>query len=106
MTKHTQGPWNVSHESDAGMNRLYIIKTDDLREIAFTSHRDFDGIPDDAQANAALIAAAPELLEALENTLWAIKKFKEQTGLDLERSYPVLFDHLPRARNAIAKAKG
>ena len=41
------------------------------------------------------------LVKALQDTLWGIEKLKERTGLDLERSYPVYFDHLPRARKIL-----
>jgi len=65
-TKHTPGPWKVITEAAA----LEV----DVFEVAEVSH--FRVIPDrpdtwssqgDAFADARLIAAAPELLEALES---------------------------------------
>ena len=59
MTKHTQGPWLVEGRAvyalnDDGYNRFSALVQD-----AHTPG-------DELEANARLIAAAPELLEALE----------------------------------------
>lgn len=52
-TKHTQGPWNVSYNTTAHLPFAYVI----------SNKQESD---EEAEANAKLIAAAPELLEALE----------------------------------------
>ena len=52
-TKHTPGPWTVRPNNAYGLNR-YTVEIGDAR------------IDTPNKANAALIAAAPELLEALE----------------------------------------
>ncbi len=63
MSKHTPGPWNI----DGGTNSnedLFIWKTGEYysgHAIA-TVHGE---IQEGSQANARLIAAAPDLLEAL-----------------------------------------
>ncbi len=59
MTKHTQGPWLVEGRTvyalnDDGYNRFSALVQD-----AHTPR-------DELEANARLIASAPELLEALE----------------------------------------
>lgn len=64
MTKHTQGPWEAfslgnfigvtGKKSDIAYTRLKEITLDNARSI------------DEDEANASLIAAAPELLEALQ----------------------------------------
>ena len=59
-TKHTPGPWTIDglHISGNGYSIAHI-----------NSHRTTEG-----RANADLIAAAPELLEALENLLDAVRQ--------------------------------
>jgi hypothetical protein len=91
--KHTPGPWGVHNNEvfagpfkriKGGISgfRAHICEIDDL---------DLDGI-DEIEANARLIAAAPDLLEALHLLL-------DATYSDL-----VTIDDLGRAEAAIAKA--
>lgn len=62
MTKHTQGPWEVSFSQiNAGKHECIVQFGFNIRENP------------KAYANARLIAAAPELLEALELCLEAIQ---------------------------------
>ena len=93
MSKHTKGPWEVV-QTDAGI----IVRTESVKKTRAGASRyaaigGFDrSDPEqlaEALANARLIAAAPELLEALKGLL-------EQTGLDGWRA--------EKARDAIAKA--
>lgn len=67
MTKHTPSPWTrnegerFSHDQSAGIRAsdgMYIAAALDMNRF------DKD---DEVEANARLIAAAPELLEALQN---------------------------------------
>jgi len=60
MEKHTPGPWAVD-----GKGSQAIVRANDLRIVSIR-HR-LDG--DEHEANARLIAAAPELLEALRSIL-------------------------------------
>jgi hypothetical protein len=65
-TNHTTGPWDISRSATpdyAPQFEVYSEVSDDRVAIAFTS-----------EANARLIAAAPELLEALE---WIVKHCDE-----------------------------
>ena len=57
--KHTPGPWEA-HKTHYGDDRTWDVSSP-LRTVATIN--DGDGL---AEANARLIAAAPELLEALE----------------------------------------
>lgn len=89
-TTHTPGPWIFD-----GNNRVLGLETADeqpvIAEVYGAAVRDQDG-----HANALLIAAAPELLEALEELL----------GVAAD---PLCHSHgtaLKVARYAIAKAKG
>ena len=62
--KFTEGNWNVSDDT----SECYLVKSDDGGLIAFVYDGDIDDEAihmDVVQANAKLIAAAPELLEAL-----------------------------------------
>ena len=86
-SKHTPGPWRVDPESE----EAYDIMAGERRIVAqVLTQRDDATV---ATVNARLIAAAPELLEALEA---AEKELQE-----LDDS-----DALFMARAAIAKAKG
>lgn len=60
--KHTPGPWTVMGDVIVGQPTYIVAGIYNLR--ASNSEQE-------EQANAALIAAAPELLEALENLLAA-----------------------------------
>ncbi|MDT3468959.1 hypothetical protein [Stenotrophomonas maltophilia] len=85
MSKHTPGPWAYQEDSDAythivrGPNNRFICQ---LAQVTSA----------EIEANARLIAAAPELLEALERIL--------KGALSLPRFAEEL------ARAAIAKATG
>ena len=56
MSKHTEGPWTVSRKSSAYMQGTIVTCKNNTIEVA--------GVWDNEDAR--LIAAAPELLEALE----------------------------------------
>lgn len=98
MSKHTPGPWMVTDSGgDVNVMDGCSIGIDDA--FGQDGGRDYclatvvNGDPDELRANAELVAAAPELLDALEE----------------------MMEYLPcnqlggvthRARAAIAKAKG
>ena len=90
MNKHTQGPWTYEQIS----NNAYVI---DENGSAVMLYRNPD---DEMKANARLIAAAPELLEALRGMV-ALEEENLRSGDDID----VCFE-LESARAAIAKAKG
>ena len=88
MSKYTPGPWNCRRASAAG--REIIVSEISPVDVAVLSHRNKSQIEIDA--NARLIAAAPEMLDALIEILgW-------QTNLP--------FNVIAQARAAIAKATG
>lgn len=101
--QHTPGPWIIEYTaaSLSTLKRDFIITHSDEN---LRSHicRIFDAslCPEhgESQANARLIAAAPELLEALE------KARDELRGLPHSLGYE--FTHLQEINSAIAKAKG
>lgn len=88
---HTPGPWSIDkeerwviHEPEGKSGTLVVpeIYLDD----------------DEAIANARLIAAAPDLLEALESAQMAIMGYTHQNAVTLAALF--------KANAAIAKAKG
>ena len=94
MNKHTPGPWHV--QGDHG--KLWIETSGNDDTIAEVHRRAAKGSVyscKEASANAKLIAAAPDLLEALEDSLTA-----------LNIVYPNGSPVLNAAYAAIAKARG
>lgn len=99
MTQHTPGPWVAC---DWG----YIVADDPTGRhediyIAEVCREDDEGRivpPIEQQANARLIAAAPDLLAALQGLAWAV------SGIEyVETEYA---EQIADARAAIAKAQG
>ena len=94
MTKHTPGPWNFYDDSNDGKtNRIEIVA------VGKTVARIYHSVPAEDLPNARLIAAAPDLLDALE------------TALDgWQREFEYLAKRTPewvtKARASIAKATG
>ena len=101
-TKHTPSPWRLStinpHAVNANSKDLTIgIATTHGTDDA--NYSDFFPSTEEAKANARLIAAAPELLDALvELTKWA-----NVAGCGREEG-SVLDQNINAARAAIAKA--
>lgn len=93
MSKYTPGPWRVF--AGTGFDYLGIEGENDQTVVIYGLDGDDGGVrgstKEEAEANARLIAAAPELLEALE---W--------TARALDKEHPAAI----KARVAIAKAKG
>ena len=89
--KHTPGPWVVIPMPDGSID---ICKSNAGYHIAQML---YTGYPADVQANARLIASAPDLLAALEAIVKMISPYSGQGRMDTEIS---------AARAAIAKAKG
>jgi len=94
--KHTPGPWVILLDDDA----IEIVGNADERsvpvaDIMLDEHTSFAPQMIEAVANANLIAAAPDLLEALENLL----AVHEGQGGTKYHAGDI-------ARAAIAKAKG
>lgn len=84
---HTAGPWLIEWNAAQGGDGHYITDSKDMGELsriaAVLFHDDADG---ETRANARLIAAAPELLAALE------------------RAYMALIGYLPAHRNDVTDA--
>jgi len=91
MSKHTKGPWSVQGDTYVTVNSLIITHCKQAGNTTL----------EEAQANARLIAAAPELLEALELCLEAIQPYYDS---DDDGSMEAAASNAALA--AINKAKG
>lgn len=94
--KGTRGPW-VASKSDRSIGPVSKDDDQSYGMILPVAWVEFDGKPGHHQANANLIAAAPELLEALQESM----KIWESSPLDVSEA-SILLD----CRAAIAKALG
>jgi len=112
MSKHTPGPWRISYDHEglpivvAVAGGAVPIRTP-FREDAFSAdprtRADFDTATVDA--NARLIAAAPDLLAALEDAEFLLRKIAinpKEAGAMVDSFRRSAED----ARAAIAKATG
>ena len=86
--KHTPGPWEYGEERGC-CREIHADNGPELYAIAQTRHGD----PEICEANARLIAAAPDLLDELETLV------RYAQGADIPPNVAV-----DRARAAIAKA--
>jgi hypothetical protein len=110
--KHTPGPWHTSEPPILTEARSDVLNQPKLCQIRLYAPSglisfmitELDDDPTDdltiaeAQANARLIAAAPELLEALEKIVSCCRADKELS--------PDVEFYLPKAEAAIRRAKG
>ena len=73
MTQHTPGPWRVAKQGELGTQQLPILRSDGKIIAAI---RNEGGL-----ADARLIAAAPELLEALKTLVRRVERGNAHTTL-------------------------
>ena len=96
MTEHTPGPWKVI-EDPFSEGIVAIIQHDEFGLLAVGSCEDRAATGEEDHYNAHLIAAAPDLLAALEEisalTAYAGRSMKDEAVCDV-------------ARAAIARARG
>ena len=108
-TKHTPGPWFITEGPTYGhTSRLKVESAPDAERefgMVIMERSVQSGLPSaldqECMANAKLIAAAPELLEALEETSAALLQYFSGVGskVDAKARYEL-------ARAAIAKSQG
>lgn len=101
-TKHTPGPWKAFNCIGPRSLKNWHIQADELKGRPVATIAD---IGDGDAANAQLIAAAPELLEALEFMLEADTNICENIGRKSDQAMTRIAA-IDQARVAIAKAKG
>lgn len=92
-TKHTPRSWQV--------DALHGVVKTDKGEWVICGEGDWVGTI--SEANARLIAAAPELLEALHTAMELLEDFRFVLDKDREES---LREYLPVLQAAIQKAEG
>lgn len=98
-TKHTAGPWTHCNNIPCGYGRSsegYVGADGEIAFICNPSEGEYAvAVPPN---NVAVLAAAPELLEALQACLWMIEQHEGTSDLN-DR-------HVDEARAAIARATG
>ena len=102
---YTPGPWEV--HGDCTKQTFYVHGANaicDIRRGAGSKHGDsrFSRSPAEDEANARLIAAAPDLLEALEDLLLECGLACQMGGWNGTTT----IRSMERSRAAIAKARG
>jgi|SanBayMetagenome_1026888.scaffolds.fasta_scaffold00750_8 hypothetical protein len=98
MSKHTPGPWFYA-ESEVGTPFVDSESVGDLSAVALPL--------DEQKANAHLIAAAPDLLAALEDLLPDLQCWCDVAFTARGKHQPnTLCHHEENVKAAIAKAKG
>ena len=103
QAQHTPGPWIATEWHDIRDNGHGFDVGGHPDHNAGLSAAVYSG--PDCAANARLIAAAPELLEALERTMNRLECVTRDAGL-VWREWSGVEDTLTAARAAIAKARG
>ncbi len=93
---HTPGPWKVDAMGNIWGADTKVCDMSEQPAMAAGYYR--EKTDEEHKHNARLIAAAPELLEAL-------KMAREELG-GLPHSLGYTFTHLPKIDAAIAKAEG
>ena len=98
-TQHTPGPWRVRKDGSGRLARV----SDETHEfdcvVTPSLHRDAELM----EANARLIAAAPELLAALRSCEETLREYTSHEGLP--RTGAKRADAIDAARAAIEKAE-
>ena len=99
--KHTPGPWEVLVKERVGAPTVYIVRDRNADELIRLSDKYFSN----ADANARLIAAAPELLETCKaaRQLWNDFLTKKESFADYASRAQQVQSMLA---DAIAKAGG
>lgn len=100
---HTPGPWEVKYLHDTHHYGCFQIVTFAQRQRAHMRERATGGDKAEREANARLIAAAPELLEALEKILLRTQPLDGDEPEDDRRDKRLAHSI---ARIALAKARG
>ena len=104
MTEHTKGPWHVGGTWSMGnrgeTTQTTVIYSDDCIPLVQTCWGEGYRGKKESEANAHLVAAAPELLEALEDIVDQWQKTRMRVPADLSDSIRVF------GQKAIRKAKG
>ena len=116
MTQHTKGPWTAhigefSYADNVGSRPVTFGEDENVGRICVVSaiadrkrNTPYNAPDLERDANARLIAAAPDLLEALRPLIHQLEMAYEDSE-DAANAYGVTED-IARARAAIARATG
>lgn len=112
MTKFTPGPWKVHRHSHADgelwlsvVNGAWDITHNSAAQPGVIADAAYSAMPDaENEANAVLIAAAPELFEALKNAVHALQYCMNHHMPDDEMLRPKCQKNIDTARVALLKA--
>ena len=96
MSKHTPAPWRV--RGFQVVNVVPNFNGPGVLEYVISPKSDFD--PKTAKANAHLMAAAPEMLEALDVALNVITRLMETNA------EKIMWNEVIQIKEAIYKARG
>ena len=101
-TKHTPGPWQIAQPKGAGTAR-FIWRNDEGPGFAGETNTNYRMVARDvhSEADARLIACAPDLLAALRLLLDGLQTYAPEFLHGLPKA-----DYIRAARAAIAKAEG
>jgi hypothetical protein len=99
-TTHTPGPWRAEYDPQGYYRIVYNDRGNWLAEV----HDDDE--PEAAKADAALIAAAPELLAALSKSLASLKVIAPHNRYPDGTVIPGDSELIREINAAIAKATG
>ena len=110
MSEHTKGPWVLTQDNNCKPG-FYIKHADNMKNRVpgyFAEIRAYTSNQETIKANARLIAAAPELLDALEGIMNIVSESLGVAGYYPDEDYADWdeFPELQAAEAAIAKAKG
>jgi hypothetical protein len=104
MSAHTPGQWVAKHAED-GCGDIGIVGGDGVVAECFNEIRKArENAKDECLANARLIAAAPDLLAALQELSTAADNLDPQAGVPI--GYQRLLDAVSAADAVILKATG
>ena len=95
----TKGPWEIVPDPDSVWYYVHIVDGEG-GDVAAVYRR---SEPAEGPANARLMAAAPDLLEALQTIVNGWDRSPQSAGAGLEATF---YDGIEQAKAAIARATG
>jgi hypothetical protein len=108
--QHTPGPWEVVAPPQSSRRVMMPDDTVEIRAARESGRRGMiaclyaQNFADEDEANARLIAAAPDMLAALRPFAEWARQYELSTAGDIRDE--VMLQSLRRARDAVAKATG
>ena len=103
MTQHTPGPWTLGNAQDCSRNHAICAGPQVIARVLGRGYPPGKGWSEITQANARLIAAAPQLLEALRSFIVNLNAVGEN---HFRKDWPDLYHCGVKARAAIKATKG